>query len=66
MMRNDTPIIDMKIRIIPAVPMLKAGLRKKCMSSIGSETRSSQATNKLSTTAAIANAANVEGLRQPA
>ncbi len=51
-MRNITPYIDRKIRIMPPVPVLNAGLRKKRMSSIGSSTRSSHSTNRVSTTAA--------------
>ena len=64
-MRNITPYIDKKIRIMPHVPVLKAGLRKKRMSSIGSSTRSSHATNRLSATTATANATSVEALPQP-
>src|SRR5438045_3950495 len=64
-MRNITPYIDRKTRIIPPVAVLKAGLRKYDMSSIGSSTRRSQYTKNARTTMATVNALIVGVLDQP-
>ena len=56
---------DRKIRIMPLVPVLKAGLRNNRMSSMGSPTRSSQLANRARTTTPTEKAMSVEGLRQP-
>ena len=64
-MRNITPNMDRKIRIMPLVPVLKAGLRNNRMSSMGSPTRSSQLANRARTTTPTEKAMSVEGLRQP-
>ena len=58
-MRNITPNIARKIRIIPALPALNAGLRNRVMSSIGSSTWSSHTTNAVRMTMAMANAPSV-------
>ena len=50
---------------MPPLPALNAGLRNKRMSSIGSSTRISHATNAASTTIAMANAPRVGPLLQP-
>src|SRR2546430_16856623 len=62
-MRNIIPNIDRKIKIMPLVPVLKAGLRNSRMSSMGSSTRSYQLANRARTTAPIAKATKVEGLK---
>ncbi len=64
-MRNITPYIATNTRIMPPVPVLNAGMRKKCMSSMGSGVCNSHATNNDSTTIAIANASRVPTLIHP-
>ncbi len=64
-MRNSTPYMPRKTRIIPPVPTLNDGLRKKRMSSIGSFTRNSHRAKMDRTTADRANAPSVTVLVQP-
>ena len=64
-MRNITPYMATNSRIMPAVPVLKAGFRKKRISSIGSLVCSSQKTNTVRTTTAMTKAMSVGALSQP-